>query len=352
MSTDAQAQEIAFLQATYLNNYCQLSITALVVYEHIITISQETHLLHGRKFSGGVLLFLLNRYTLLLFGAENLIYVFSWDTRMVSCEAMTLLYDILQMMLYILTAGFTAMRVYAIGGQRALIAVIVFIFGLAPAIAGIYNISQSTYDYVAISDRVVIMSRVFPMVSDLIVIVVTCARAWPILRAARQARATPALVTLLLKDGTSNFVDIPLLASLNAIHIALSLSEGPFLGVVSEFITMFPSILISRFLMNLQHIGSAGYRDTLPSFVQRDATPEAQLTPGTSRFDITGDMGGSTDDGGLSALFSTTLIDVPGSDAWSSWDDEPSPEVAGESQRVDEEDSPPPRDPEVIAVSR
>jgi len=62
---------------------------------------------------------------------------------------MTVLYDILQMMLYILTAAFAAMRVYAIGGQRALVAVIVFIFGLAPAIAGIVR-----YQY---SDNLVVM---------------------------------------------------------------------------------------------------------------------------------------------------------------------------------------------------
>ncbi|KAH9840564.1 uncharacterized protein C8Q71DRAFT_740046 [Rhodofomes roseus] len=345
---DAQAQEIAFLQATYLNNYCQLSITALVIFEHVITISKETHLLHTRKYSGAVLLFLLNRYLLLLFGAENLIYVFSWDTRM-GCEAMSVLYDVLQLMLYALTAAFAALRVYAINGQRAMVAIIVLVLGLAPVIAGIYNLSQTSYDdvvwvgpypecgnYNSISDRgweeMVTMSRAFPIIADLIVIMITCMRTWPIMTAARQAGMTPALVTLLLNDGIVYFL---LLASLNAIHIALSLSEGPFFSVVSEFITMFPSILISRFLMNLQNIKTSAHCDTDPSFVQREGAVERDPSHDILRFDIVGCMGGSTDDGGLSALFSTTLLDSE-AEVWQSYDEQGSQQDDSQDNIVEE----------------
>ncbi|KAH9916475.1 uncharacterized protein B0H18DRAFT_958826 [Fomitopsis serialis] len=301
MSTDTQAQEIAFLQATYClivvafvaQNHAEILCIALIVYEHIMTISQETQLLLARKFSGGVLLFLLNRYTLLLFGAENLIYVFSWDTSMshlMHCRA-----------------AFAAMRVYAIGGQKALIAVVVFIFGLAPAITGIYNMSQSTHDYVT-------WVGPYPecdynnSISD---------RGWN--QSARKARTTAALVMLLLKDDVFLNQHHRLLASLNAIHMALSLSEGvplhPHLPLPDE-----PSAHRLR-----------GYRDTLPSFVQRDA-PEAHSTLGTLRFNrVTGIWADRRTTAGFRAVLAT-LIDVREPEAWSSWDDKPSLEDTQESR--------------------
>lgn len=58
--------------------------SALIFYEHLMTLSQEVRLVWGHKLTGATVIFFLNRYLLLAFGVATLLQVFAWDTALVS----------------------------------------------------------------------------------------------------------------------------------------------------------------------------------------------------------------------------------------------------------------------------
>ncbi|KAI0738611.1 hypothetical protein C8Q80DRAFT_1124741 [Daedaleopsis nitida] len=69
MSSDA-ASEAAELVATYqslfVDTCCAFAVMALVIYDYAITIGQEVEMFWKRKFTGATVLYLLNRYLLVL----------------------------------------------------------------------------------------------------------------------------------------------------------------------------------------------------------------------------------------------------------------------------------------------
>lgn len=318
MSVDssAETQAIAFFQATFLNNYCQLSITTLIIYEHLITAAGEVRLLRERKFSNSGLIFLFNRYTLLAFGIINAVYVYPWDTP-ISCEAMSMLYDILQIILYAVAAAFSALRVYAINDRDWLSAMLTLILGLPPVAVNIFYTAIASYDTVSwivgnpecnggndlsqsTENKLTIATRTCATASELIVLIVIWSKTYKLFIQSRRNRWRLSLVTLILRDGTIYFV---CLLALNVIQMALELSEGPYFGVASEFIAMLPSILISRFLLHLRDVQHSMHTPTSlsrPSFVH-----SSQDTPSLHFVDS---MGASlTDD----SLYMSTTEDLP-----------------------------------------
>ncbi|EED84243.1 predicted protein [Postia placenta Mad-698-R] len=218
MSVDssAETQAIAFFQATFLNNYCQLSITTLIIYEHLITAAGEVRLLRERKFSNSGLIFLFNRYTLLAFGIINAVYVYPWDTP-ISCEAMSMLYDILQIILYAVAAAFSALRVYAINDRDWLSAMLTLILGLPPVAVNIFYTAIASYDTVS-----------------WIVGNPECNGGNDLSQSTENKFEEKSLEAVVGNTDTQRCC----LLALNVIQMALELSEGPYFGVASEFIAM------------------------------------------------------------------------------------------------------------------
>ncbi|KAF9810756.1 hypothetical protein IEO21_06807 [Rhodonia placenta] len=267
MSVDssAETQAIAFFQATFLNNYCQLSITTLIIYEHLITAAGEVRLLRERKFSSSGLIFLFNRYTLFAFGIINAVYVYPWDTP-ISCEAMSMLYDILQIILYAVAAAFSALRVYAINDRDWLSAMLTLILGLPPVAVNIFYTAIASYDTVSwivgnpecnggndlsqstenklIKCSVTIATRTCATASELIVLITV------------EEKSLEAVV------GNADTQRCCLLA-LNVIQMALELSEGvccklPYFGVASEFIAIPSFVHSSQDTPSLHFVDSMG----------------------------------------------------------------------------------------------
>ncbi|EED79598.1 predicted protein [Postia placenta Mad-698-R] len=262
MSVDssAETQAIAFFQATFLNNYCQLSITTLIIYEHLITAAGEVRLLRERKFSSSGLIFLFNRYTLLAFGIINAVYVYPWDTP-ISCEAMSMLYDILQIILYAVAAAFSALRVYAINDRDWLSATLTLILGLPPVAVNNFYTAIASYDTVSwivgnpecnggndlsqsTENKLTIATRTCATASELIVLITV------------EEKSLEVVV------GNVDTQRCCLLA-LNIIQMALELSEGvgckfPYFGVASEFIAIPSFVHSSQDTPSLHFVDSMG----------------------------------------------------------------------------------------------
>ncbi|KAI0961320.1 hypothetical protein AcV7_000453 [Taiwanofungus camphoratus] len=64
----------------FVYNTCTLAASALIFYEHLITLQKEVQQFWGRNISGGLIVFLVNRYTLLAYGVIYVLNAFSWTT--------------------------------------------------------------------------------------------------------------------------------------------------------------------------------------------------------------------------------------------------------------------------------
>jgi len=114
----------------------------MIFHEHMITIAQEVRYVWSQRLTGATLIFLLNRYVVLILGITIILQTVPWDTPL-SCEATIVLYDVVSILLYIIVAIFSALRAYAICGGKWSFTLATLGLGLAIAIASIVRIARS-----------------------------------------------------------------------------------------------------------------------------------------------------------------------------------------------------------------
>lgn len=61
-------------------------VSALCCYEHIITSDDEVRCIWRRRISGATVLFVLNRYAILVVSLASIVQVLPWNTQMVDDE--------------------------------------------------------------------------------------------------------------------------------------------------------------------------------------------------------------------------------------------------------------------------
>ncbi|KAH9928744.1 uncharacterized protein B0H18DRAFT_1000427 [Fomitopsis serialis] len=150
--------DITALKLTFTNTCCQLAAATMIFHEHMITITQEVRYVWGQRLTGATLIFLLNRYVVLILGSTIVLQTVAWDTPLApanasgSCEATIVLYDVVSILLYIIVAIFSALRAYAICGRKWTFTLATLGLGLAIAIASIYFAARSSYAYVLVID--------------------------------------------------------------------------------------------------------------------------------------------------------------------------------------------------------
>lgn len=57
---------------------------AMIFHEHMMTISQEVRYVWSQRLTGATIIFLLNRYMVLIFGVTIILQTVAWDTPLVS----------------------------------------------------------------------------------------------------------------------------------------------------------------------------------------------------------------------------------------------------------------------------
>ncbi|KAI0788066.1 hypothetical protein C8Q74DRAFT_1196326, partial [Fomes fomentarius] len=107
----------------------------LLLYEYLITISAEVDLFWRRKWTGASVLFFLNRYVSLLYFLFNTTDIFGTSQLAVCpCRASMKMIVVLNLILYVVWAGFSGLRIYSLSRNRAISS---FIFLLSMISVGV-----------------------------------------------------------------------------------------------------------------------------------------------------------------------------------------------------------------------
>ncbi|KAH9924995.1 uncharacterized protein BXZ73DRAFT_103371 [Epithele typhae] len=313
--------------------YIQTAVAVMIVYEYLITLPSEIFLYWPslRKATGAVSLFMINRYLSLGYYVYDLWFTFNTPTtKIVSTalpvcirnfahdfkpqEALVTAYfqAILSICIYLPWAAFAGLRIYAIS-RNLIVSILIFLLSAAPfAINMAFNIptlfaEQLGPDYwatgassilTALPCRLGIVSRGALIVADVLTVAATWYNLWHTRSLiAREEREAQTLSSILLRDGTIYFITLVLL---NSLHLALTLaSVGTSLAGRASFINSFTepitTVLISRFLLNLQAANKriVGETSTATSDGRAAAAPA-----GTLVFQrVVGSMGASLDFG-------------------------------------------------------
>ncbi|TCD67726.1 hypothetical protein EIP91_012026 [Steccherinum ochraceum] len=122
------------------NNYVCLSCATIILFDHALTLSQETALIWKRKTSVSAAIFLINRYTLLFASIVLILRLSPWSSYWVRliCSRHCFRASIVA---YINLAVFSALRTFAIGGKQWIPAFTVFALAMVPA----YDFTQSNF---------------------------------------------------------------------------------------------------------------------------------------------------------------------------------------------------------------
>ncbi|EMD37456.1 hypothetical protein CERSUDRAFT_73341 [Gelatoporia subvermispora B] len=212
---------VSSVSSAALGNYYSAVSAALVVYDHICTIPAEVQFMWGRKLAVSMALFHANRWLVMIFTILEIVEGFT-------LSAGTFVYyvvNMLEMCLIILWTVFSTTRVYALSGGNRFLWITVALLSLVPVGANAYCLVLSnSWQLVAfrllgrecfdsqlditegVCVRFSIGARACVIVADLIVLSVTWSKTWTTVNAAYVQNVKTPLMTMLLRDGTLNFL--------------------------------------------------------------------------------------------------------------------------------------------------
>ncbi|EMD31616.1 hypothetical protein CERSUDRAFT_100286 [Gelatoporia subvermispora B] len=260
------ASQIASLvSSSVIDNYCTFASAALVLYDHICTISQEMQLIWGSNVTSTMVLFHANRWLILAYAILNLAQMSPQ-----SCAVLNYAGDALDLCLFVLWAAFSGIRVYALSGGSRLLSLGVTLLSLVPVVA--------------------ISTELCKVAADTIVLFITWLKTWSTIRMAREHNVKTPLMTMLLRDGTLYFLG---LLSLNVLNLAGQVTNV--FTRASAFSTPLSAIIITHFLINLRQLADVSANVISdPSFVREGAPNVIQSQTSSLRFgSFVGNMGES-----------------------------------------------------------
>ncbi|KAJ3554682.1 hypothetical protein NM688_g2981 [Phlebia brevispora] len=257
----SNAAIVAVFESDLLSNQCIYAAGALAAFEYLITMRYEHEFLFQRKWTAGTWLFIANRYTLLISviaqcapeGAQNFI-------------------TFVENIPLIISAVFSALRVFALLDHAYMTAGCVLLLGLAQIAFISYTSSQITWFYI---DEVQTLGsscygiqnlpasvnfKLTTIASEVIVILVTWLKTYRHVREATDIGADVSFSAVLIQYGTLYFIVL-----LGVTILPLITLLKPSLGLITyatdAFVSVLPSILTSRFLINLRQAESVESRN-------------------------------------------------------------------------------------------
>ncbi|RPD74253.1 hypothetical protein L226DRAFT_560899 [Lentinus tigrinus ALCF2SS1-7] len=256
---------VAIFQNVVVSEYCVLAGATLIFWEYLALLPQEIDLFWKGRLSVASVLFLSNRYLSLL--TEIL-----QTTNPTSDQA----YQTISMLPYIPWAVFSALRTSALCPPRLkwLLGSFVLFLSSVPIwinlslyrwlsttiLPTLGCISVNTALPLQLGREFTIISRTCLIVSDFIVLGVTWYGTYRTIQLVQVAAGEQSKHTysgVLSRDGTVYFV---ILATLNLLHLLFTLLSIAFdslqsASVFTAFTDPLTSILVSRFLLDLQEVG-------------------------------------------------------------------------------------------------
>ncbi|OCH90431.1 hypothetical protein OBBRIDRAFT_754960 [Obba rivulosa] len=258
---------LLFLQANWIGSCCTVAASTMVFYHHISTLAQEIELIWGRKWSSVTMLFHLNRWAIFVWAVQEITSLIPLKT-LSSCIGLQLANDAVGILLAVIWAVFSAVRLFAISGRNSWLAGAVLLLNLIPVGTNAYTDFASSWEQLknlpllgVVCDsgnnlspttlfKVTLSTRLCGIVADIIALIVTWHRTWHLKRNADRSELRTPLPNLLFRDGTIYFV--VLLAS-NVLNIVAN-DSNVFVFSVTFFSTPISSIIIADFLLNLREV--------------------------------------------------------------------------------------------------
>ncbi|KAI0659123.1 hypothetical protein C8Q70DRAFT_933866 [Cubamyces menziesii] len=244
-SQEAPAELIADFQTTYTYNLTFMGAVAWLGWEYLITLDREVRLVWRCKINSASVIFLLNRYIMLVQFAVQLPLSFLISDE--SCIVLNRVLAVFSVAPYFVWAAFSSLRAYAMSNRTWPIAILVYLLSIATACYNIYNFIHlvplnlpppiyciPTFPGLTVTflDHWTTATRVCLIVADALVIGVTWWRTYRFRQSAARANVKTSLLQLLLRDERPT-------------------QQANFITTFEEPLT---AILISRFLMNLREI--------------------------------------------------------------------------------------------------
>ncbi|KJA15539.1 hypothetical protein HYPSUDRAFT_48303 [Hypholoma sublateritium FD-334 SS-4] len=283
---------------------CSIAATSLLAWDHIITLHAEISKMWPKKLSAPTVLYFLLRYGTLLEKVAVMLLA-SWYMTPHSCNV-AVRFQIFPMVLRTFAFNmFSAIRVYALMGNKFPLAIFVLLLCLPSLITPAYvyahdwspgvNVYGCQLNYLAsptVHDRIRISGILADLLAEIIVIAVTVRKTLHIRNnlPTDGTSKLPSVSGLLLRDGTLYFVALLLLSIGDMLVLIFDHVPEAVVGytywVVPYYTPVFRTIVICRFLLTLRSIYQGD---------DEDDYEKSQI--GTLRFGsrVVGNMGASID---------------------------------------------------------
>ncbi|EKM48943.1 uncharacterized protein PHACADRAFT_265962 [Phanerochaete carnosa HHB-10118-sp] len=306
MSTQSNQALVQAYSQLATADYITIAIVSLVVYEILITIGDEVRIVWQRPVTAPAVLLGSVRWCILL--AATLQLVPSTSNSCTPLEIMVWIFSLIQ---FLQIALFSALRVFAIWNKSYVWSLAVFALSMVPFAINLYQAVESKYvsfmdplTGTTCNEEIIFSARTHSMLvltyvargslilADAIVLILTWMKTLGNWLATRRLNMTVSLTTCLLRDGTLYFI------ALLAINIAQLLNDNfsanLSIPLVSMLTTNMPSVLISRFMINLRTTGSEASDYSMHTSDRRQGQSTLQFrTPE----DLLGNIGGTLQDG-------------------------------------------------------
>lgn len=232
-------------------------------------MSDEVAIIVKHKSTKAIIIFLLNRYSLVMFSAAALADFLPWDTQL-SCEATMAVYCFCTLLLYNVSLGFSILRVHAVSEHNLLVTLTAFLLGILTVAVNLYLYIARHYEGVTraagmpfcifkkyysstIYTELALGVRACAVAFDMLVLVVFWYKTYGIRQDAKKANVRTSLVTLLLRDGTFYFIA---LLVLNLSEIILIEVQNEAFAYQTDFIAPISSMIIQQCIINLQKLSN------------------------------------------------------------------------------------------------
>lgn len=298
---DSSANQVTHVAAT------------LCFFDYFLTFDGEVTHIWKKRFSVPAVLFIVNRYAMLVASAANLAQSVPWDPGFVLspefydsnlCEHLVRTADICILLVTLSYICFAALRMFALYGMNKLVFALVFAVGFVSPALQIYPmvveyivpdaptmspsvplcLKQGDDDQFSVIFPSLIGIRVSTLALELVLLGLTWYKTLSRWRTLKTIAPTP-LTTMLLRDGTIYFSVITILSAMNLCGMIYILYSS-FNSRITDFnVTLFDmvplvdtatSICMSRFIIGLRNVSSNNG--------DNNSVITSKATPGTLRF--------------------------------------------------------------------
>ncbi|TBU51924.1 hypothetical protein BD310DRAFT_941279 [Dichomitus squalens] len=261
------------------------AVMSLLAYDWILCLDQEMSLIWRKRngFTWASLVYVLNRYCLLVMHALSVMTIFPMTT--LSCDINVWCQHILYALSQLLFCSFSTMRVLALSGMNRPLASVTFVLSIMPAVVSLtqnakwvppknqpepYNCGVNDLTPERLNIMFPFLVRGSNIIAECLVLVVTWRYTYTTRRIVRDARIGPSLTSVMFYNGSLYFLVI---ASFDAVHFGFDSTHRKEFGSTTTSAGLFAdalsSILISRFILNLRqvHYDAAHQSDASVSLV-------------------------------------------------------------------------------------